>query len=67
MGTSTKLTIDSKESVKREYNILSEAIYKKKNLLSEKYIAMSFKNYYYYLLVEVSSSFGGTNNVFRRF
>lgn len=29
-GMSTKLTIDSKESVKREYNILSEAICTKK-------------------------------------
>lgn len=63
---STKLTIDSKESVKREYNILYKAICKK-NLLSEKYIAVLFKNYCYYLLVEVSSSFGSTKNVFRRF
>lgn len=29
-GMSTKLTIDSKESVKREYNILHKAICKKK-------------------------------------
>lgn len=44
-GMSTKLTIDSKESVKKEYNILYEAICKKKiycqkNILLLKTIAV---------------------------